>query len=484
MLSCWKCDIIKDKLEVIVIRKTIFIIKCKILGFLEKYLSGEGIDFRHVFAIIIPIFVDQAFIICLNMFNTAMISSSGPAAVSAVNMVDSLNIFILNVFIAVSTGGTVIVAQYKGFGDEKMVSRAASSAVSAVGIIGIVVGAILIISHNGVLALLFGGAEQAVFSNARIYLIGCAISYPFFAIFEAVCGALRGVGDTKSSMWLSMFMNLSYLGLNFLFINVFHMGIIGMAISINVARMAGMLAALIYMLKYNRSLAVKIKSLFKIDFPVARKIFSVGLPFAAEQMFFNGGKLLTQTFIVQLGTLSMTINAICGSMTMLFQIGANALSLSLITVVGQCMGRKNVADARKFIKSFLVMGSISFAIGAACLLPMFPHIVKLFSPPPEIISTVFTIVLMTGLVQPFLWSISFITPSALRAAGDSRFTSITSMLTMWLFRVVLGYVLGIVLKFGIIGVWIAMLSEWAIRGTIFLIRFKGKKWCKHNLIDN
>jgi len=73
-------------------------------------------------------------------------------------------------------------------------------------------------------------------------------------------------------------------------------------------------------------------------------------------------------------------------------------------------------------------------------------------------------------------------PSALRAAGDSNFTSITAMLTMWLFRVILGYVLGIPLGLGIMGVWIAMVIEWGIRGSVFLWRFRGEKWYSRKLI--
>ena len=451
---------------------------------MDKYFTGESIDFRQVIAIIIPILVDQAFIVCLNMFNTAMISSSGVTAVSAVNIVDSINVFLLNVFIAISTGGTVIVAQYKGTNDSKMVSRSAASTISVVGLLTIVVATVMIIFHNPILNLLFGSADANVLSNARLYFIGSCLSYPCFAIFEAVCGALRGVSDTKSSLVLSMITNISYVVLNILFINVFKMGVLGMIISVNIARFLGMVCSIIYMLKFNTTVNVKIRDIFKIDFAVQKKIFLIGMPFAAEQMFFNGGKILTQTFIVSLGTLAITVNAISGSIGLLMQIGANALSLSVITVVGQCMGRRDINDAKKFIKSFVGLGTITFIIGDIIILPLFPFIVQLFNPPQEIVHTIFNIVLLTGIVQPFLWSISFICPSALRATGDAKFTSITSMLSMWLFRVTLGYLLGIVLKFGITGVWCAMLAEWGVRGIIFTIRFKSNKWCSHNLISD
>nr|WP_198957529.1 MATE family efflux transporter [Paenibacillus selenitireducens] len=457
-------------------------IKQKSVFLMNKYFTGDSIDYKQIIAIIIPIFVDQAFIILMSLLNTAMISSSGVAAVSAVSMVDSLNIFLINVFVAVATGGTVIVAQYKGKGNHEMVSEAASQAISAVAILSVVISGIIIIFHTPTLNLLFGQAEAGVFQNARIFLIGSCISYPFIAIFQAVTGALRGVAETKACLGLSLIMNLTYLGLNVLLITVFDMGVMGLVISMIIARVLGMAVSLIYLVKYNQTLRFQISNALKLHWSMLKKIMLIGIPFAAEQMFFNGGKLLTQTFIVQLGTLAITVNAIAGSISLLFQIGGNALSITVVTVVGQCIGRRSIADARKFIKSFIGLSSLFFVVAAAILLPLFPMIVKLFSPPEEIIPTIFGLTVLIAIIQPFLWSISFIMPSALRAAGDSNFTSISSLLSMWLFRVILGYLLGITFHFGIMGVWIAMVIEWGIRGTIFVWRFRGEKWYSRKLI--
>lgn len=449
---------------------------------LEKYFTGESIDYRQIIAIITPLLVDQAFIILMSLLNTAMISSSGVAAVSAVSMVDSLNIFLVNVFIAIATGGTVIVAQYRGNGNHKMVTRAASQAISAVAVISIAISVIVIIFHQPTLKLLFGNAEEEVLHNAKIYLIGSCISYPFIAIFQAILGALRGVAETKPCLGLSLMMNITYLLLNILFITILDMGVMGLVISLNLSRLLGMVTSIYYLLKINHSLRYRLKRAFTFDVSIVKKIMFIGIPFAAEQMFFNGGKLLTQTFIVQLGTLALTVNAIGSSIAMLFQIGGNALSLAIVTVVGQCIGAGHIQDARKFVRSFLLCSSLFFVAISLLIFPLFPFIVQLFSPPEEIISTLFVIMLMTGLAQPFLWSISFIMPSALRAAGDSKFTSIASLLTMWLFRVVLGYLLGIVWGYGIIGVWIAMIAEWGVRSVVFYCRFRGDKWLKHKLV--
>ena len=450
---------------------------------LERNFSGESINYHQVFAIFLPVLLDQAFVVCMNLLNTAMISSSGVAAVSAVNMVDSLNIFIIQVLIAVSTGGTVVVAQYKGSGNDRMISKSTAGSVSSVFLLALGISLIIMILHGPLLNLLFSGAQADVFQYAEIYVIGSSMSYCGVAVEQAVCGALRGVGNTKASLALSIIMNLSYVLLNFPLISILHMGIIGMAISVNISRYLAAACAIIYLIRVDTQLQFQIRDILHFNPSILSKIFFIGLPFAAEQMFFNGGKILTQTFIVQLGTYAMATNAICISMSMLFQIPASSLSLAIVTVVGQCMGRRDIADARKFIKSFLILSSLSFVVTTAIVMPLFHPLVSLFHPPARIVGDIFQILLINLFAQFLLWSPSFVTPSALRAAGDSKYTSVVAMLSMWLFRVVLGYILGIVLKFGIIGVWFAMDCEWGVRAFIFLFRFHGPKWYRHRLIE-
>lgn len=439
-------------------------------------------NYKQIFSLLIPIFVDSAFIVLISILNTAMVSSSGVAAVSAVSMVDSVNMFIVSVFIAISTGGTVIVAQYIGKRNQEQASRAATQAISSVATLSIVVCVLVIIFHSTILDFLFGSADADVISNAKIFLIGSSISYPFIAIYQGIVGALRGVSETKASLVLSVILNLSYFILNILFITILDMGVLGLAISLISARVLGASASLVYLLRYNHTLRFKLKNTLKFHVSIFKKIMFIGLPFATEQLFFNGGKLLTQTYIVQFGTLSITTNAIGNSLSMLFQIGGTALSVAIVTVVGQCIGRRDIADARKFIKSFLGLSSIFFVLIIAILLPIFPWLVNLYSPPESIVSDIFQLILLISIAQPIVWSFSFILPSALRAAGDSKFTSITALITMWLFRVILGYILGITLQLGVMGVWIAMVIEWTVRGIIFGLRFKGEAWYRNKIV--
>lgn len=452
-------------------------------SWLEKYLTGDSIDYSQIRALFIPLLIDQMFLLGLNLVNTVMISSAGVAAVSAVNTVDSLNIFFAGVLIAVATGGTVVVAQYKGSGNHLMVSKAASGSVAAVTLLSVAVSLLLILFYNPILNVLFGTASPDVLKQAKVYLIGSGISYIGLAIEQAVSGVLRGIGRTRAALGLSLMMNLSYVLLNVVFINMMGMGVEGMTLAVNIARYIAAAGALFYLVRMNTELHVRLRDLLQVNYAILKKITFIGIPFAAEQMFFNGGKMLTQIFIVSLGTYAIATNAIAASLVVLTQIPGNALTLTIVTVVGQCMGRGSVDDAKKFTKAFLWLGTFSFLVLGVLLMAVFYPLVALFQPPAEIVDDIFWVVLINLIAQVPLWGISFILPSALRAAGDAKFTSITSMLSMWLFRVVLGYMLGIVWGFGIIGVWLAMNLEWGIRAAVFLHRFRGKKWYSHRLID-
>lgn len=439
-------------------------------------------DYRQIFSITLPIFVDMTFIVLMSTLNTAMISSSGVAAISAVSTVDTLNMFFVNIFIAIATGGSVIVAQYKGSGNQAMVCSAAAQAITAATAISLAISAAVILFHAGTLNALFGNVEADVFGNARLYLIGSCLSFPFLAIQQAATGVLRGVGETKASLALSLIMNLAHLALNTLLIIGFDMGVAGLVISLIASRFIGAAASFVYLTKYNHTLHFTMKRLLQLDAAIQKKVMYIGLPFAAEQMFFNGGKIVTQMFIVQFGTMALTANAISGSITMLLQIGGSTLSVAIVTVVGQCIGHKDVEDARKFIRSFFWLCAAVLAVTALVIWPLFPLLMHMYAPPAEIVPTIVVLILLTTLAQPFLWPLSFMLPAALRAAGDSKFTSVASLLSMWLFRIVMGYILGVTLGYGVVGVWVAMIAEWGVRALIFGRRLKGDKWYRHKLV--
>ena len=458
-------------------------LRLRFQSLIQKNLSGECFSFKSLTVLFLPLLADQSMVAILNIINSSMVSSSGPEVVSAVNMVDSVNMFLMNFFIAVATGGTVVVAQYMGRYDNKKAGEATAQSLLSCTLCALVIAILIICLSGPLLTVLFGQAEEKVMSNASVYLIGCCISYPAYAVFQAVSGVLRGMGDTRSSMMLSVGMNLLVMLLNLLFINGMGLGALGLAFSLNISRLLVAVLSVIYLLRTKHYLGIRPKYFLRFDKSMQRSIMLIGIPSASEQMFFHGGKILTQTFIVSLGTMSMTTYAISTSMANLFYIPGNALNLAIMTVVGQCIGAGKLPEAKKFMHSFNATSSILAIVLIILLLPFTPLLYQMYSPPDGIMLETFLSLIVIVIGLPLFWPMAFITPSALRSAGDAKFTFIAAMLSMWIVRVLLGYLLGIQFGFGIVGVIAAMVLEWGVRAIIFTLRKRGKKWYQHKVIE-
>lgn len=461
--------------------KTVHSTVSSIVGRIKHFYSGQDVSHRFILSLVFPVVLDQFFLVSFNFINTAMISSAGTTAVSAVSMVGSLHFFLVNAFTAVGLGGTVLMAQYFGKKEMKQLSKVCSGTVYGAVLMALMISLLIACFHQGILHLLFGHAEPLVLANARLYLLGLLASYPMQAVIEGTNGSLRGIGRTKASLKLSLLMNFVYIVGNVVFISIFEMGMIGLITSLLISRFLGMLFAF-YTLRANRSLfLLKKEDFLRIQIPLIARVLKVSVPFAAESIFFNGGKIIIQTMIVSFGTNVIAANAIASSWIQISEIVPSALATSLVPIVGQCIGRGNIVDARKLTKTFVITGMIAFLLVDLSLLPFFPLGMKLFNPPAAILPDIYRLYLIAIVMHFLTWSIGFILPSALRAAGDANFTTLTSLLSMWIFRIGMGYLVGIVWGYGLTGIYFVMTLEWGVRGLIFLLRFRGKKWHHHQL---
>ena len=86
------------------------------------------------------------------------------------------------------------------------------------------------------------------------------------------------------------------------------------------------------------------------------------------------------------------------------------------------------------------------------------------------------IVIYHGVMGMLIWPISFTLPNTLRACNDVKFCMIVCIVSMWIFRIILGVVLGKYCNMGVMGVWIAMIIDWCIRSIFFFIRYRGEGW--------
>lgn len=455
----------------------------KLDRFLEKQLGSRQFTYGKIFSMLLPLLLDHYFINGISLLTTAMISSSSQDSVSAISLISPMSTMIWAIFNAISVGGTVIVAQYKGRGDKEKIREAGGQVMMATSMIAIVLSGVLISCSDILVQFLFGAADPVVIKKASVYLIGVAISQIPFSVYMGVFSTFRGMGATKMCLRLTLIINVIHLIGSFIFLNVMHLDILGTILSLNIARLIGGIAA-VWMIMHRKSvLRIFPRNIFKINKPILKSVFKLGIPFAMEQIFFNGGSMLVQTYIVQLGTISIAANAISNSAFAILYSAGLAVSTLATTIVGQCIGAGEKKLARHYGRKMVWLGTAINLLSIVIFFPFMPLILKLYQAPKETVSIIYKLLITAIIPMPFFWSFSNVLPSVLRSAGDATFTSVVSLITMWAVRVGLGYVFTISLGFNVQGIWICMGIEWVVRTVVFYLRYRSDVWLNKNAIE-
>lgn len=431
---------------------------------------------RALWMLLIPLIIEQMLNSLMGMVDTLMVSRVGAEAISAVSLVDSINNLVLQVFAAMAAGAAIICSQYLGRKDEKGCNDAAKQIVLTVVVISSVIMIIGVGFRKPLLHLIFGSVEEAVMTNAQIYFLITALSYPFIALFQAGAAFYRACGNSKFTMKTALIANVANIVGNTLFIFVLQMGAAGAAVSTLISR--ALCAFVVFYALRKPGYAIQLKNYFSIrpDLNLIVKILAIGVPSGIENGMFQFGKLAIQSTVSSLGTAAIAAQA----MTIIFEnvngMAAVGIGIGLMTVVGQSIGAGRQEEAKYYIVKLAGYAEVAMIISCILVYIAARPVTVLAGMSEESTALCMQMILAITIVKPLLWVPSFTPPNGLRAAGDVRFSMITATLTMWLCRVALSIFLMHVVKTGPIGVWYGMFADWGVRGVIFTIRFVRGKW--------
>lgn len=437
---------------------------------------------RALWMLLIPLIIEQMLNSLMGMVDTLMVSRVGAEAISAVSLVDSINNLVLQVFAAMAAGAAIICSQYLGRKDEKGCNDAAKQIVLTVVVISSVIMIIGVGFRKPLLHLIFGSVEEAVMTNAQIYFLITALSYPFIALFQAGAAFYRACGNSKFTMKTALIANVANIVGNTLFIFVLQMGAAGAAVSTLISR--ALCAFVVFYALRKPGYAIQLKNYFSIrpDLNLIVKILAIGVPSGIENGMFQFGKLAIQSTVSSLGTAAIAAQA----MTIIFEnvngMAAVGIGIGLMTVVGQSIGAGRQEEAKYYIVKLAGYAEIAMIISCILVYIAARPVTVLAGMSEESTALCMHMILAITIVKPLLWVPSFTPPNGLRAAGDVRFSMITATLTMWLCRVALSIFLMRVVKTGPIGVWYGMFADWGVRGVIFTIRFVRGKWLRFKVI--
>ena len=433
-------------------------------------------DRSMLLKLIIPVAIEQTLSVTVGMADMIMVSGAGEAAVSGISLVNSISILLVMLFAALASGGSVVVAQYLGSGNRDKACRAAEQQVLSCLLIAIALTVLALAGNRAILSLIYGSVEEEVMNNAVIYFAIIAISFPFLAMYNAGAALFRVMNNAHISMIMSAIMNVINISANAVFIFYLHMDIAGVAYATLLSRMV---AATVLMLQIRRqSLPVHIDRYFRFhwDSHMMKNILRIGVPQGLENSMFQIGKLLTQSLISSFGTAAIAANACASTVEMLADIPGSAMGIALVTIIGQCAGAGQYGQARQYTRKLLKI-TYAFMIGLNLILLCMANVIAGWYNLTELGNHyAVQLIIYHSICSMCIWPLAFTISSVLRSAGDARFTMCTSITSMWVFRIGLAYVIGKYMGLGVLGVWIAMTIDWAVRGCCNVIRFKGHKW--------
>ena len=437
---------------------------------------------KQIWALLIPLMVEQVLTSLMGTADTMMVSTAGSAAISAVSLVDAINVLVIYVFSAMATGGAIICAQYLGRGDREQAQETGKQLILTVTAISVVVTVILIALRAQLLKLIFGQVEADVMENALIYLLITAISYPFIALYNAGAALFRVDGNSRLPMVISMISNFINIALNALLIFGFHMGAAGAALATLVSRVICAVAIMIFLRQPRQAIVVRDYRKIRPDMKRVLSIMAVGIPTGVENGMFQLGKLAIQSTVSTLGTTAIAAQAMAN---VLEGVNSNAqigIGLGMMTIVGQCMGANRLDEAKHYIKRLTGYSYAATFIACALTALAVKPVTVISGMEPAAAALTIHMTMVICIVKPLVWSMAFTAAYGMRAAGDVRFSMIMSAMVMWLCRVVIATALMRFMGFGPMGVWIGMFCDWTVRAIIYVIRFRSGKWATHKVI--
>ena len=439
---------------------------------------------RMICSLLIPVVLEQLLNSIMGTADTMMVSNVGSAAISAVSLVDSINVLVIQAFSALAAGGAIICAQYIGQRSKEKANESARQVLFIITAISVAVSLICLVFQKPLLRLIFGSVEPAVMRASETYFFYTALSFPFIAAYDSAASIFRAQDNTKGPMIISMISNVMNIAGNAVMIWVFHMGVAGAALSTLISRIFCAVVVIIQLRKEKEGQEIGVRDYFEIrpDWSMIRRILGLGIPSGIENSMFQLGKLAIQSTVSTLGTTAIAAQAMTNILENLNGIAAIGVGVGLMTIVGQCLGAGRQDEAVYYIKKLCVIAEVIIIISCLGVFALTKPITILGGMEKESADMCFHMVMWITIVKPLVWIMAFIPGYGLRAAGDVKFSMIVSCCTMWACRFCLCVFLIRVMGFGPMGVWIGMFADWTLRGIIFTWRFHSRKWLQHKVI--
>lgn len=448
-----------------------------------RFVQGELPSSRQTYGglwkIAAPSVAELVLTSLIGMVDTQMVSGLGDSAIAAVALVAQPRMLVLSLFMAMNVGLTATLARRKGEGRQEAARHTLRSMlwIMVLASIGITVLAELIAEP----LMLFAGANEETLSlSCTYYRIFIAVT-PIQVLLMALSASQRGIGNTKIVMYVNIVGNLANVFLNWLLIHgnlgMPAMGVAGAALASAIGVCVSALGILISVLLPRSYLRLTLRKSWLPNGEIVRAVAKVGGNAIIEQMAMRIGFFLSAMMIAHLGTGTLAAHNICMQMLNLTWTVAEGLSIASTSLVGQNLGKKRPDLSMLYGKAAKRVALIASAALVSITIVFRYQFISLFTSKsdPSVISMCAIIMLWVAFFQPFQMG-AVVIMGSLRGAGDTRFVSAITMITIGIVRPAISALCIYGLGLGVYGAWLGMYADMIVRMILSFHRFSQGKW--------
>ena len=432
--------------------------------------------------LVVPIFLDMFLHFITLIINTYMVTKVSVHLVGAMGAGNQVMDLFMTIFNFLSMGCSVVVAQALGAKQNELASSVIHASITSNTIFGIASAIIIYVFGYNILILLNVPSDLINDSFSYLHILGFALL--FDGIGMVLAAVLRVYNLATAVMLTSVLMNIITIFGNaialFGWFDLPNLGLQGVAISTFVGRLIGVFV-LLYMLIRVAKVKIYLSKLLVVPFGILKKILSVGLPSAGENLLWMAQYMVAFGFIASMGEATLSVQTIYFQITLLILLCGASISVANEVIVGHLVGASefNEAYTRTFKALWLgIFITLIVVLIAYALKYKIMDALNLGENLRSIMLPLFALSIVLEAGRTF----NIVIVNALRASGDAKFPLITGLIFMWGLSLPLGYFLGIHLGWGIVGVWIGFCADEWLRGLANTWRWRSKKWQEKRLV--
>ena len=404
----------------------------------KKVDMTTGPIMKNVFLFAIPIVLGNILQYLYTTVDTLVIGNyCGKTSLAAVGTSAQPVEVLLCIFLGIGTGVSILVSQYVGAKDMQRMRRAVDTAAFFVFVCGIPLCVIGYFAAPLVLKVMGVPADtwDAAVSYTRIVFFGALgnIGYNMNA------GILRGMGDSKASLWFLAVSCIVNIVLDILLVAVFRLDVEGAAFATTFAMYMSWIISIVYIRKKFPELELPF---FPKAFDVGelKQFLAIGLPIGLNNSLYSLGHVAIQTLVNAQGSTFMAGVSVAGRVTGMANIAITALSSAATTFSGQNYGARNFDRLRSgYIKIPVISGAVTLAAGL-CVISFSMPILRIFTRDEAVLMYANRYVVVMLLSQWFFAIFNGII-CIVNGVGLVRYTTVVNILMLWAVRIPSAYLI-------------------------------------------